>query len=97
MRFLKKASIKDISAQPQTKWIFRTEIDISSYYKEFELYLSHEEIVKNCGEDFYHLEESALDEKIDQIVKGLKKVLLKTVLSSLQCMYRNRCFKLQEI
>ncbi len=77
MRFLKKASIKDISAQPQTKWIFRTEIDISSYYKEFELYLSHEEIVKNCGEDFYHLEESALDEKIDQIVKGLKKVLLK--------------------
>ena len=79
MHFLKKASIEDILQQSDQEKQFRTEIDLTSYYKEFELYLSHTSLRKYCGDrkDCYEMDAKSLDHKIREIAKNLQKGLMK--------------------
>lgn len=79
MHFLKKASIEDILQQSDQEKLFRTEIDITSHYKEFELYLSHDMLARQCdnNKDYYKKEKEYLDLKIREIAEALKKKLMK--------------------
>lgn len=79
MHFLKKASIEDILQQSDREKQFRTEIDITSHYKEFELYLSHDILAKQCdnNKEYYKKEKDILDKMIQNIAEALQKGLSK--------------------
>lgn len=79
MHFLKKASIEDILQQSEQKKQFRTEIDVTSHYKEFELFLSHDMLARQCDndKDYYEKEKEYLNSKIQEIAEAIQKRLIK--------------------
>lgn len=72
MHFLKKASIEDILQQKDQEKQFRTEIDLTSHYKEFELYLSHDMLARLYDNDKEYYKKNP-----DKIAEALQKKLIK--------------------
>lgn len=104
MHFLKKASIEDILQQSGQEKQFRTEIDITSHYKEFELYLSHDMLARQCDnnkeyykKEFYKKEKEYL-KKIEELAKELQTSLIKNnaVISAIhvpESLFKTSCDK----